>query len=41
MSLGWDAELRVIILECHDGQEGLEVDDEGEPTLEPEHPGQL
>jgi uncharacterized repeat protein (TIGR03847 family) len=39
MSLGWDAERRVIILECHDGQEELEVDDEGEPALEPEHPG--
>jgi uncharacterized repeat protein (TIGR03847 family) len=38
MSLGWDAERRVIILECHDGQEALEVDDEGEPTLEPEDP---
>ena len=40
MSLGWDAERRVIILECHDGQEELEVDDEGEPRLEPEHPGE-
>jgi uncharacterized repeat protein (TIGR03847 family) len=39
MSLGWDAERRVVILECHDGQEELEVDEEGEPTLEPEHPG--
>jgi len=38
MSLGWDAERRVVILECHDGQEGLQVDEEGEPTLEPEHP---
>ena len=39
MSLGWDAERRVIILECHDGEDLLEVDEEGEPTLEPEHPG--
>jgi uncharacterized repeat protein (TIGR03847 family) len=39
MSLGWDAERRVVIVECHDGQEGLEVDEGGEPTLEPEHPG--
>jgi uncharacterized repeat protein (TIGR03847 family) len=39
MSLGWDAERRVVIVECHDGQEGLEVDEEGAPTLEPEHPG--
>jgi uncharacterized repeat protein (TIGR03847 family) len=39
MSLGWDAERRVVIVECHDGQEGLEVDEEGEPTLEPEQPG--
>jgi uncharacterized repeat protein (TIGR03847 family) len=38
MSLGWDAERGVVIVECHDGQEGLEVDEEGEPTLEPEHP---
>jgi len=37
MSLGWDAERRVVIVECHDGQEELEVDEEGEPTLEPEH----
>ncbi len=41
MSLGWDAERNVLILECHDGQEALEVDDEGEPTLEPEHPGEF
>jgi uncharacterized repeat protein (TIGR03847 family) len=38
MSLGWDAERRVVIVECHNGQEGLEVDEEGEPTLEPEQP---
>ena len=41
MSLGWDAERRVVILECHDGDDGLEIDDEGEPTLEPEHPDDL
>ena len=41
MSLGWDAERRVIILECHDGEDVLEIDDEGEPTLEPEQPGDL
>ena len=41
MSLGWDAERSVLILECHDGQEALEVDDEGEPTLEPERPGEF
>jgi len=33
MSLGWDAERRVVIVECHDGQEELEVDegDEARP----------
>jgi uncharacterized repeat protein (TIGR03847 family) len=41
MSLGWDAERRVVIVECHDGQEELDVDEEGEPTLEPEQPGDL
>ena len=41
MSIGWDAERRVVILECHDGQEELEVDEVGEPTIEPEHPGEL
>jgi uncharacterized repeat protein (TIGR03847 family) len=41
MSIGWDGERRVVILECHDGQEDVAVDDEGEPTLEPEHPGEL
>jgi len=40
MSLGWDAERHVVILECHDAQDALEVDDEGEPTLEPERPGE-
>jgi uncharacterized repeat protein (TIGR03847 family) len=39
MSLGWDAERRVVIVECHDGQEELVVDEEGEPALEPEQPG--
>jgi uncharacterized repeat protein (TIGR03847 family) len=38
MSLGWDAERRVVIVECHDGQEGQEGDQEGEPAVEPEHP---
>jgi uncharacterized repeat protein (TIGR03847 family) len=38
MSLGWDAERSVVILECHNGEETLEVDDEGEPILEPEQP---
>ena len=38
MSLGWDAERNVVILECHDAQDALEVDAEGEPLLEPEHP---
>ena len=41
MSLGWDAERSVVILECHDAQDALEVDDEGEPTLEPERPGEF
>jgi len=41
MSLGWDEERRVIILECHDGQEDLGLDDEGEPILEPEQPSDL
>jgi len=41
MSIGWDAERSVVILECHDGQEEVEVDDEGEAMLEPEHPGEL
>jgi uncharacterized repeat protein (TIGR03847 family) len=39
MSLGWDADRRVVIVECHDGQEELEVDEQGEPVLEPEQPG--
>ena len=41
MSIGWDAERRVVILECHDGQEEVAVDEQGEPTLEPESPGEL
>ena len=41
MSLGWDAERRVVIVECHKGQEDLVVDEQGEPTLEPEQPGAL
>jgi uncharacterized repeat protein (TIGR03847 family) len=40
MSLGWDAERRVVIVECHDGQEELVVDEEGDATLEPEQPGE-
>jgi len=38
MSLGWDAERHVVIVECHDGREELEVDEEGEPILEPDRP---
>ena len=41
MSIGWDAERGVVILECHDGQEEVEVDDAGAPRLEPEQPGEL
>lgn len=40
MSLGWDAQRQVVILECHDAQDALEVDEEGELTLEPEQPGE-
>ena len=40
MSLGWDAIRQVVILECHDAQDALEVDEAGEPTLEPEQPGE-
>jgi len=43
MSLGWDDERRVVIVECHDGQEELlVVDEEGEPLLElePEQPAE-
>jgi uncharacterized repeat protein (TIGR03847 family) len=39
MSLGWDAERRVVIVECHDGQAEVEVDEEGQPAVEPEEPG--
>ena len=39
MSLGWDAERRVVIVECHDGQE-VEVDEEGDPIVEPETLGE-
>jgi uncharacterized repeat protein (TIGR03847 family) len=38
MSLGWDAERRVVILECHDGQEVLEVDEEGSRPWSPRIP---
>ncbi|MEP7035538.1 MAG: DUF3090 domain-containing protein [Actinomycetota bacterium] len=41
MSLGWDAERAVVILECHDAQDAVETDDEGEPVLEPEHPAEF
>ena len=41
MSLGWDAERRVVIVECHDGLEELGLDEQGEPILEPEQPGDL
>jgi uncharacterized repeat protein (TIGR03847 family) len=40
MSLGWDADRRVVIVECHDGQAEVEVDEEGEPVLEPEEPAE-
>ena len=36
MSLGWDAERRVVIVECHDGVEALDVDEQDEPTLQSE-----
>lgn len=35
MSLGWDAERRVVILECHDGDDVVELDEEGDPVIEP------
>ena len=41
MSLGWDAERSVVILECHDAQDAVETDEAGEPILEPEHPAEL
>ncbi len=41
MSLGWDSARSVVILECHDAREEVEVDDEGEPRLEPESPGEF
>jgi uncharacterized repeat protein (TIGR03847 family) len=41
MSLGWDTERGVVIVECHDGQEELIVDEEGEPALAPETPGEI
>ena len=41
MSIVWDADRGVLILECHDGQEEVEVDEEGEPTIEPERTGEL
>jgi uncharacterized repeat protein (TIGR03847 family) len=41
MSLGWDAERHVVIVECHDGQAELEVDETGEPVLRPEEPSPL
>jgi uncharacterized repeat protein (TIGR03847 family) len=33
MSLGWDAERRVVILECHDGEELVELDEQGDPVI--------
>ncbi len=33
MSLGWDAERRVVILECHDGDETVELDEDGDPVI--------
>ena len=43
MSLGWDAERSVVILECHDAQDAAENEneDEGEPLVEPEHPAEF
>jgi uncharacterized repeat protein (TIGR03847 family) len=41
MSIGWDAARNVVILECHDSQVEVEVDEAGEPTLEPEQPSEL
>ena len=41
MSLGWDAERSVVILECHDAQDAAEDEDEGEPIVEPEHPAEF
>jgi uncharacterized repeat protein (TIGR03847 family) len=41
MSLGWDAERSVVILECHDAQDAAEADEEGEPIVEPEHPAEF
>jgi len=40
MSLGWDADRRVVIVECHDGQAEVEVDEEGEPVIEPGQPAE-
>ena len=40
MSLGWDADRRVVIVECHDGQTEVEVDEEGEPVIEPGQPAE-
>jgi uncharacterized repeat protein (TIGR03847 family) len=33
MSLGWDAEREVVIVECHDGQEEVVAEEGGEPAL--------
>lgn len=33
MSLGWDAERHVVILECHDGDETVELDEDGDPVI--------
>ena len=41
MSLGWDAERHVVIVECHDGQAERDVDESGEPLLEPEQPSDV
>lgn len=35
LSLGWDAEREVVIVECHDGDVEVEVDDEGDAVVEP------
>ncbi|MEO8518311.1 MAG: DUF3090 domain-containing protein [Dermatophilaceae bacterium] len=41
MSLGWDAERGVVILECHDAEDAVEADELGESVVEPEHPAEF
>jgi uncharacterized repeat protein (TIGR03847 family) len=33
MSLAWDPGREIVILECHDGDQAVEVDEEGEPEV--------